>query len=115
MYQERNIIAALSNFTNGRSLFQAIARRRWRNNHEGDNPNWMGFDYPPINIIITKRTTNKIYATISSTETLTKATIRSAIIHELQRIPVPSAVISVHFLGSDPFTKRYYTPQRTLT
>lgn len=111
LYQERNIIAALNNFTNGTSLYQTIIARRWADaNGNLGNPDWMGFDYPPITILITYKTGDKIYATVSCNNAITLDTIRSAIIHELKTIPMPRAVISVHFIGTDPFTKRYYRP-----
>lgn len=85
---------AISNFNNGRSLYQQIIGDRWAQEHGlGGNPHWMGMSTPPISMLINREGDGwmNIYCTVNNR--ITANELRRAIWHEIEAESQPWHVV----------------------
>lgn len=76
---------ALSNFNNGRSMFQTIVSRNWNEQtNYATNPNWMGMDYPPITFLIKSNNNGICRAYCTTADPIPKSELRRAIWREIE-------------------------------
>lgn len=85
---------AVSNFNNGRSLYQQIVGDRWAQQHgHGGNPAWMGMANPPISMLIQNESDGYIKIYCTPIERITPDTLRMALWREIDAESNPWKVV----------------------